>query len=313
MQEPLNTPTSVVFVTTILLSVAALYYLWQKHAGGQRLLAYEPRKGVPWNLLAAFLAICLPSVLVLFVLDNDVADLKDLQPADFIYLGWIQSLVKLGVVVIGLACLATFSRASSQDLGFPESVSQLIKDSGLGVFACLAAMLPIYMVQFALTTIFQSDQQHELIDQMQSSYSLQMVFVSLGMAVLVAPIYEEFAFRLLFQGWLEKLEDRLVESNVLESETAHTSEEESEWIRPQRGMFPEIPHGWAPILISGLVFGLVHLGQNFAAPVSLTLFGIVLGYLYQRTHRLLPCIVAHMTFNGFTMLLLLLQLGRPPV
>ncbi|MGI9427588.1 MAG: CPBP family intramembrane glutamic endopeptidase, partial [Bythopirellula sp.] len=71
------------------------------------------------------------------------------------------------------------------------------------------------------------------------------------------------------------------------------------------------PHGWTPILISATVFGLAHVGHG-VAPVALVLFGIVLGYLYQRTHRLVPCITAHMLFNGYSMLQLWLQLQASP-
>ena len=312
MQEPPNTVTSVVFITTMLFSAAALYYLWQRHAGGQHLLAYEPRRRVPWNLLAAFTAIILPSVFVLLLSGNDLPTMQDIQPADFIYLGWIQSIAKLSVVLLGLSLLATFLNADLKDLGLPQNLPQSVKDCGLGVFACFASLLPIYVVQLLLSSAFDSSEQHDLIEQIQESTSPQMVFVGLGLAVVVAPIYEEFTFRLLFQGWLEKLEDKLTHYFATERQAVPQGEA-PEVARPQRGMIPELPHGWTPVLTSGLVFGLLHLDQSVAAPVSLTLFGIVLGYLYQRTHRLLPCIVAHMTFNAFTMILLLLQLGKPSV
>jgi membrane protease YdiL (CAAX protease family) len=312
MQQQPNTYSSMLLITTTLLSVAALYYLWQKHAGGQHLLAYEPRRRVPWNLLAALLAIMLPAGLVLLLSDNDVADMQHIAAADFIYLGWIQSMAKLSVVLLGLGCLAAFLRADSKDLGLPQNLPQAVKDCRLGIFACVASMLPIYSIQILLSRTFDSQQQHELIDQMQETYSLQMVLVALVLAVVVAPIYEEFAFRLLFQGWLEKFEDKLVGYFATERQDISPGAE-PEIARPAHGMIPELPHGWAPVLVSGLLFGLAHLGQNIAAPVSLTLFGIVLGYLYQRTHRLLPCIAAHMAFNAFSLLLLLLQLGKPSV
>jgi len=60
------------------------------------------------------------------------------------------------------------------------------------------------------------------------------------------------------------------------------------------------------VLISGTAFGLAHLEHGVSA-LPLVLFGIVLGYLYQRTHRLAPSIAAHMLFNAFTMLLLWLE------
>jgi membrane protease YdiL (CAAX protease family) len=46
---------------------------------------------------------------------------------------------------------------------------------------------------------------------------------------------------------------------------------------------------------TGLFFGLIHL--NAAAFVPLTLFGLVLAWLYRRTGNLLACITAHALFN----------------
>ena len=77
--------------------------------------------------------------------------------------------------------------------------------------------------------------------------------------------------------------------------------------RPTRGVLEAVPYGWLPILISGTLFGLAHLGHG-VSPLPLVLFGIVLGYLYQRTHRLLPSITAHALFNAYSMTMLWLQL-----
>jgi membrane protease YdiL (CAAX protease family) len=46
--------------------------------------------------------------------------------------------------------------------------------------------------------------------------------------------------------------------------------------------------------------------------VPLVFLGIVFGYLYQRTHRIVPCIVAHMLFNAYSMTLLWLNLEITP-
>ena len=187
-------------------------------------------------------------------------------------------------------------------------LAQLGRDIFLGGFACLAFLLPIYLVQLVLANLLPSDQQHQVIEMLQENYSPQLLQVAWAMAVFSAPIYEEFVFRLLFQGWLEKWEDHLLEKRYRQADTALEEETTGMPEGVEQGVFPWLPHGWAPILISGVFFGAVHMGQGNAAPISLSLLGVLLGYLYQRTHRIFPCIAAHMLFNAFTMTSLWLQL-----
>ena len=215
--------------------------------------------------------------------------------------------------------------------------------SALGFWPHCAALVPTYLIQLTLINAIDSDTKHPLVEQLQADPSPAMLVLGFAMAVIAAPLFEEFTFRLLLQGWLEKLEDEVIgyeatrrateeEQFAVEmeggelsgfAEPTGTGEEgdgatvafdddvdanSSE--RPLRGLLPMLPHGWTPILISGTLFGLAHVGHG-VAPVALVLFGIVLGYVYQRTHRLLPSIAAHMTFNAYSMLLLWLQLDPP--
>ena len=53
---------------------------------------------------------------------------------------------------------------------------------------------------------------------------------------------------------------------------------------------------WHGLQLS-LLFALAHATQ-WPDPVPLFLFALMLGYLYQRTHRILPSIVAHFVCNG---------------
>ena len=53
------------------------------------------------------------------------------------------------------------------------------------------------------------------------------------------------------------------------------------------------------IVISSFVFAVLH-ASNWPAPVPLFFLALILGYLYNRTHRLLPCIVVHLLFNALS-------------
>ena len=61
---------------------------------------------------------------------------------------------------------------------------------------------------------------------------------------------------------------------------------------------------WLGILISALVFALIHLPSPIAFIYTLTL-GIVLGFLRYRTKSLVPCVLAHIIFNATNYLLFL--------
>lgn len=66
--------------------------------------------------------------------------------------------------------------------------------------------------------------------------------------------------------------------------------------------------GAGGLALTAVVFGFVHLGSNPVEAVpALAFFGVVVGMLAWRTGRLGPGIVAHMTFNGITVILLALS------
>ena len=61
-----------------------------------------------------------------------------------------------------------------------------------------------------------------------------------------------------------------------------------------------LPFGWLPIVVSSLLFALAHFGYG-PDPIPLFLLALILGYVYQRTHRIVPSIVTHALFNGMSL------------
>jgi membrane protease YdiL (CAAX protease family) len=62
---------------------------------------------------------------------------------------------------------------------------------------------------------------------------------------------------------------------------------------------------WWAVVGSAVLFGLAHIGSTEGAAIpALVIFGIVLALAAQRTGRLGPGIVAHMAFNGLTVVAL---------
>lgn len=344
MDDAASLPSFLLFAGTAAASFALLFVLFQRHVGGNQLLAYEPRRRVPWGPGLALLAVLIPlsGVVAANILgtsnDNQTTAIEDHaddsnnaaqsdEKADkFVTNGLLTStLMILFVLVVGFV-VYEFLGADSHDLGLPESVKQFTADVGLGVFACIAAMLPIYAIQLTLTLLLQPDTEHPVVDELQQSHTPAMMLVGMLMVVVAAPLYEEFTFRMLLQGWLEKWEDEYIgysgsmRDRVHEIEPAELLEIDEQEAEnavllaipqapvplPRSGVLQDLPHGWLPILVSGTIFGLAHWGHG-VSPIPLVLFGVVLGYLYQRTHRLIPSITAHALFNAYSMVMLWLS------
>ena len=83
----------------------------------------------------------------------------------------------------------------------------------------------------------------------------------------------------------------------------HSSVPDLQTLEPPARGVAGLPYGWLPIIISAAAFGIAHFGYG-PEPVPLFFLGLVLGFVYQRTHRIVPCIVAHSLFNLFTMVVL---------
>lgn len=320
------------------LSLLALAALFDRHVGGRPLLRYEPRRRVPWGASLGILAIAMPITNVLLQLaSSSQAGAQETAPD--VSLRWSNIGLTIFFVVLIMLWIKSFYAARPSDLGLPRTYTQFLRDVSIGAFACAAVMVPVYSIQLVLVSMSDSDVGHPLVEQLRREPSLSMLLMGTVMAVVVAPLTEEFAFRVLFQGWLEKLEDQIIGFRLTQRgsispsepspampdteqetepssipellvEAEHIDENEiSETGRVAReGIIRGLPHGWFPILTSGTLFGLAHYGHG-VAPVSLVLLGIVLGYLYQRTHRLVPSMVTHMLFNGFSMLQLWIEVG----
>ncbi len=166
-----------------------------------------------------------------------------------------------------------------------------------------------------------------------------MLWITL-IAVVVAPVTEEFLFRVVIQGWLEGWESRRsgLALTMHPSAQAPTSDPaaaidgvsppvesgnpyQAPTSLPQQAIvacnglndkpgrgFGGLPAGIIPIAATSALFALLHYGHG-PDPIPIFFLSLSLGYLYQRTHRVLPGIVLHMCLNGVSMLLFFLGGG----
>ena len=285
-------------------------------------LHYEARQPVPWGAAAALLAV----LLVLLALASGLGGGEHEPPEAAGIFELVQQIVAgflLQAFIIGVffGAIVAVSGATQRDLGLPEFVHELGRDVRIGAVAWLAALLPVFGLQAVLVSVLDHPTKHPLVQMVtEEPHPLLLVFAFVA-AVVVAPVCEEIAFRLLLQGWLEKWEDgRFTLSADVneperqgEGETRRQGDEENATMETSPCLpvslspclFPGLPHGWLPILVSSVLFSLAHYGHG-PDPIPLLFLAVILGYTYQRTHRIVPCIVTHMLFN----LLTLVALGR---
>ncbi len=320
--DPLTHDPWLIGLSNVVMFGSAAAWIWiiRKWRTSGEVLPYEPRRAAPWGPAAALLTVMLVLLAVSSMFGSDDPAATPQLPNSERVAARIVALIASQLVFVGgfVAVMYVAYRATPADLGLPRPGKEALRDVLIGVVTCFAALLPVRVVQAILVWLMGRQQelsQHELIKMLvggTDADTLVMVLACVS-AVVVAPICEEVTFRLLFQGWLQKWEDGIVRINAdgipdegtiqAGNTTLEDSTKPVVTSGPARRGVAGMPHGWLPIWTSSLLFGLAHAGYG-PEPVPLFLFGILLGYVFQRTNRILPCIVAHALFNGVTMLAL---------
>jgi membrane protease YdiL (CAAX protease family) len=317
---------------------ATIFFLWRS---GETIVPFTPRRTVPWGffdlLLGVVLWVMVTIVAVLMLrqglnIDITLDDPKSMR--DDLTRMMVDSLGRLLALALLAGLIALRTRCTQADLGW--SFAQMGEDIVLGVKAFLVLALPTFLIQLVLTQFWPSA--HPLVESLKKEPNTQFVVMAIFMAVISAPLAEEFFFRTLFQGWLEKLFDPIAAqhtnfgqsllfgeqvettftampvSEMLPNEEALESEELTFATSPGKTVaIPPQATSWAdyaPAGISAAVFALAHFSHG-PDWIALIVLALGLGYLYRRTHRMLPGIVVHFLLNSLSMCSLLVQIFQP--
>jgi membrane protease YdiL (CAAX protease family) len=332
----------------------------------QPLLPYEPRRVVPWGLVDLGLV-----VLILFL---GMAVAKVLLREQFgpgagtddnpftlhqnMLLILADTAMKVAVMVIVTPVIMLRTGCTWRDLGvLPGEVG---RDIGIGLAAfCMLAPI-VYALQAALTQL--EPYKHPLIEMLTQTPDLQLFALLAFSAAILAPLSEEWAFRVLLQGWLEKLvtyvgnplhvlfggrdeepvpamlvDDKAAADGISYLPPLSNVQPEVVWMDPAKPYAPPpamaaqpgllVPGEWSPgsgtnavppvwkqcipIFLSALIFALMHFSHGLAW-IPLTLLALGLGYIYQRTHRILPSITVHFCLNALSMGAFWVQMFEAP-
>ncbi len=263
------------------LAVASVF-TWFSFAGawlrGERPAEPEPRRPVPWSGFDVLV------VLFLFIASDAIsqrafASGDEKGPTFSLSLVAISVVVRLAWAAVALGYLSLRSGATARDLGL--DFSRLGADLRFAVGLFLAAILPVYGLQLVFTQLFGIPSEHPLLKLVETNRSVGVLLAISALAAVAAPLAEEFLFRVVLQGWLERRQSLA-------------------WAEDDDAGEPP-PPGLAPLVVVAVLFGLMHFGHG-PDPIALAVLGLFLGYAYRQTHRVVPSLAIHVLVNSLAVI-----------
>lgn len=266
----------------------------------------------------------------------EAADMADMGP---------EKVLKFGAFAMGAQMLVTFGGIVWLLLRFRKVEwlgrrSLFARDLKVGLVAA-AMIIPVtFLVQLVVIQLIPYE--HPTLDSMKEVSGLTAIACAWFAAVIGAPITEEFFFRGLLQGFMQRLVDvregfdrtfigghvadpgsvqnldhtaSVTEASALQSEIPSNAEDPWASVpghEPHVGSQgePEQWRFWLPVVASSILFAAAHIGQG-PAPIPLFFLSLGIGYVFRKTGSILPCVVIHMTLNGLSMGMLMLQIWYP--
>ena len=339
--------SAVLIGSLLMISLGLWTYVIRRHRSGQsHFFSARERLKLPLGLMDVLLAFVMwmtgqmvGLAITLAILGIDELAPTSMSVGEQTVLGYAVGICTAVSTVLTLAYL--YARYQNPKV-FGGSLKYLGRDFGLGCFVFMCFVPITFLVQAALTQVWEYE--HPTLDLISSDSSLLTILSAWWMAVVVAPVSEEIFFRGILQGWLSRLfvnnaqpeaaliggwpggqssspasvgqresaagtdaaENRISENPYQSSTTAAVREPVAE--EPQY----YVAQAWFPVVVSSLLFSLVHLGQG-PAPIPIFVFAVGLGMIYRQTGRIVPCIVAHFCLNCFSMSIFTIeQLYFPP-
>ena len=193
---------------------------------------------------------------------------------------------------------------------------------------CFLMMTPIILILNAVLQGATKTPYAHPIQEMIKQYPW-LLGIAFWQAAIVAPISEEFGFRVLLIGWFEsiqfgnnKMMAFIFGANPYMVEALHeqttvplsfvTAQSDAIAIEGPLiiGGAIEYDPPWWPVLLSGTLFGLAHFNYGVSW-LPLIVFGVVLGRLYQLRQSIVPVIMVHVLFNAMNVTMLGLSLLLP--
>lgn len=109
----------------------------------------------------------------------------------------------LAALGLTLAWLALRFQISAKRVGFRSD--QMWHQLQIAVVATLAVLPIVYLMMAAVSIGLDAAYRHPLLDEIRATATLGSYLLGVLTAVLLAPLAEEFLFRVILQGWLQAI------------------------------------------------------------------------------------------------------------
>lgn len=196
----------------------------------------------------------------------------------------VTSAAGLGATAITILWMRLFDRDAVRKLGLTGGWDDL----WLGLKGALMILPPVMMIAAAVSRFVPYE--HDVLKSLAHITNPVVFMATLVGTALVAPLFEEFMFRVVLQGGLQGWADR---SGGIGDEAP-----EDQWQ----------PRAYWPVVLSSLIFAAMHIGGQGAAPIPLFFLALGLGYLYRQTGCIIAPFVVHAVLNGLTLTVEMLKL-----
>jgi membrane protease YdiL (CAAX protease family) len=187
---------------------------------------------------------------------------------------------------------------------------------------CAFILYPMVMAMSEITTIVMNwfhlpePKAHEILESLKNWHDPRLISLALVVAIVVAPVFEEIAFRGVLQTCLVRLFSWIFEQRepappvptrspvpMDTDETAVLAYESPPVAAPPvRTQSPAAR--WAAVLVTAAIFAGVHRVPAFFPP--LFVLAVALGYVYERTGNLFVSMTTHALFNSLQIVLFLM-------
>jgi membrane protease YdiL (CAAX protease family) len=314
--------------------IGSWIYFGMRFRNQQPLLPVEPWRPRVWGLIdllmvlvAVFLGQSLFAVIGVRLLNIDVAAIRAVDGDLPLSLSMIASVGNLAAMVAGVLWIQARFSVGLAHIGF--SARNLPWHLLLGLLVGLATLPVVYVLMILVSLGLDTEYAHPLIEQMTEQGSLSSYVYGVITAAIIAPLAEEFLFRVILQGWMQSIQFKSVFAIILggyQSNRSAAASEGSLALPASENLYAEItapeqtaaateqpldmhvdsttwvPPIW-PSVVTGILFGLAHWGYGLSF-IPLIVLGIVLGLVYRATHSIWPCVLIHFMLNGTSMAML---------